>query len=180
MSSIDWISIKNEYINTTISYRKLAEKYSVSFATLQQKAKKEHWKNERDNQYDRTMTKVRQKTAAVIVKKEVNRIERLTNVSDILLAKLEQAAGQLDNYVVTNKVRVKTVEYDNAVKGKPKKETTVETEKLAVVDGIIDKQGLKQLASALKDIKDIQAVASSNDCQLDKLDDVLTKIGGEI
>lgn len=180
MSNIDWISIKSEYINTTISYRKLAEKYSVSFATLQQKAKKECWKNERDNQYDKTMTKVRQKTAAVIVKKEVNRIERLTNVSDILLAKLEQAAGQLDNYVVTNKVKVKTVEYDNEVKGKPKKETTTETENLAVVDGIIDKQGLKQLASALKDIKDIQSVASSNDSQLDKLDDVLIKIGGEI
>ena len=39
----DWIAIKNDYINTDISYRKLAGKYNVSFATLRARAKKEDW-----------------------------------------------------------------------------------------------------------------------------------------
>lgn len=175
MANIDWIAIKNEYINTNISYRKLSEKYNVSFATLQLKAKKECWKNEHDKQYDKTMTKIRQKTAAVIVKKEINRMERLTNVSDMLLEKVEQAANQLENYIVTNKIKIKTVEYDNKVIGKPQKETTTETENLAIVDGIIDKQGLKCLASALKDLKEIQTTLQSNQKQDPTETDPLTQ-----
>lgn len=154
--STEWLKIKNEYINTGISYRKLAEKHNVSFATLQVRAKKESWTNERDKQYDKVETMVRQKTANVIVGKEVDRIARITSLADQLSDKLEQAIEELDRTMVTHKKKTRTIEYkDKQATGKPTKETIEEEEKLVEIASIIDKAGLKQLTGALKDIKEI-------------------------
>lgn len=46
---MDWDAIKTEYITTDTSYRKLAEKYKVSFSTLRKIAAKEHWTELRHN-----------------------------------------------------------------------------------------------------------------------------------
>lgn len=43
MANYDWNAIKTEYITTSISYRKLCEKYNVSFTTLVKRAGKEKW-----------------------------------------------------------------------------------------------------------------------------------------
>lgn len=40
---IDWEIIKNEYLTTDTSYRKLAKKYNVNQATISTRAKKENW-----------------------------------------------------------------------------------------------------------------------------------------
>ena len=47
-----------------------------------------------------------------------------------------------------------SVEYDSDLK-KPVNETLLEKENVEIVEGMIDKMGLKQLVSTLKDIKDI-------------------------
>lgn len=160
--SADWLKIRNEYISGNISYRKLAEKHEVSFATLQSRAKKEHWAEERDRQHDKIKTEVGQQTAAVIVKKEVDRISRILSTADLLLARVEEAAGQLDTHIVTNRVKTKKVTYNS--KSKATKEVTTEEELKAVVPGPVDRLGLQQVAAALKSIKDtVQAVDSSGD-----------------
>lgn len=64
--AIDWLAIKNDYINGHGSYRKLAEKYGVSFNTLQLRGRKENWKAEKDAHYDKTTTKLRQKSSEKI------------------------------------------------------------------------------------------------------------------
>ena len=176
VAGIDWVSIKNEYVNTNTSYRKLAEKYHVSLPTVAKKSKEENWIEYRKQNLNNTCTKVIQKTAAVIVRKEVNRIERLTNVSDILLAKLEKAAEQLEDHVVNETCKTKTNTYvdESAV------EITKEQKTLMTQKGIVKTNELKQIASALKDIKDIQSISNANDGQLDKLDEVLEKIEGEV
>ena len=46
---MDWERIKAEYIAGGTSYRKLAEKYDVSFSTLRKVAAKEHWSELRNN-----------------------------------------------------------------------------------------------------------------------------------
>lgn len=46
---MDWKKIKAEYIAGGTSYRKLAEKYGVSFSTLRKVAAKEHWSELRNN-----------------------------------------------------------------------------------------------------------------------------------
>ena len=40
---MDWNALKTEYITTSISYRKLAEKHNISFDTLKYQAKTDKW-----------------------------------------------------------------------------------------------------------------------------------------
>lgn len=60
--AVDWLAIRNDYINGGGSYRKLAEKYGVSASRLMQKAAKEKWKDEREANISRTYEKTKQKT----------------------------------------------------------------------------------------------------------------------
>lgn len=162
---INWLKIRNEYINGNISYRKLAEKYSVSFNTLQYRAKKEKWFEERKRQHDKITTKSRQKTAEKIAEKEANRIARIENAADKLLKKIEIATEQLDQFIVTNMAKQKEIKYvrNKAGFGKPEKETIQEIEHKEVVKtNFLDRKGLKELTSALKDLKDIQISVSED------------------
>lgn len=60
--AVDWLKIKTEYISGDISYRKLAEKHSVPFPTLRDRATSEGWKKQRDKQRDKVITKAEQKS----------------------------------------------------------------------------------------------------------------------
>lgn len=60
--AVDWLTIRNDYINGGGSYRKLAEKYGVSFNTLQDRAKREEWKTLKDNQHDKITAESLQKS----------------------------------------------------------------------------------------------------------------------
>lgn len=156
---VDWLKLKNEYINGNISYRKLAEKHGVSFNTLKDRAKKEKWFDERKKQHNEITTKSQQKTAEKIAEQEANRLSRISTAADRLLDKIEEATEQLESFIVTSKSKTKTVTYVNsrAGFGKPKKEVIKEDESKQVIQaGFIDRKGLKELASALKDLKDIQ------------------------
>ena len=156
MASVDWIKIKNEYINTQTSYRKLADKYNIPLITLSTKAKKEKWVDLRKKQYDKTSTKVLQKTAEKIVNKEADRLSRLASAADRLLEKIEEATEQLNSHLVTNKTKTKVIEYNNNDRpDKPTKEIVEENEKVEFVFGDVDKKGLKYISGALKDVKDI-------------------------
>lgn len=52
MANIDWLSIKNEYVNTNTSYRKLAQKYGVNKDTIAKRAQSENWAKAKDIQTD--------------------------------------------------------------------------------------------------------------------------------
>lgn len=64
--AVDWLAIRNDYINGGGSYRKLAEKYGVNKDTIAQKAKSEGWREQRDIQTDKTQTETIQKTQGKI------------------------------------------------------------------------------------------------------------------
>ncbi len=155
----DWIKIRNEYINGHISYRKLAEKHEVSYQTLRDRAVKEKWFAKRTEQRDKIQAKTEQKTVEILAEKEANRLLRISNAADRLLEKIEEATEQLDQFIVTNKVKSKEVKYvhGKAGFGKPEREIVKEIEDKRVVKAThLDRLGLKQLASALKDLRDIQ------------------------
>lgn len=156
---IDWIKLRNEYINGNISYRKLAEKHGVSWQTLRDRAVKEKWFEKRKNQRDKIQKKTEQKTAEKIAEKEAQRQLRISNAADKLLKKIEIATEQLDQFITISKIKQKEVKYvtDKAGFGKPEKETVKEIEDKRIVKADhLDRLGLKQLTSALKDLKDIQ------------------------
>lgn len=161
--AVDWLTIRNDYINGGGSYRKLAEKYGVSFSTLEKRAREENWKSEKEKQCERIATEVRQKTEAAIIAKEVKRVERLLAISDKLIDKIERSVTELDLAQVTNKTKTKVIEYKNGKRpDKPTKETIEEKEEILAVSSIVDRKGLQQVAMALKAMWDITGEHEAN------------------
>ena len=60
--AVNWLKIKNDYINGGGSYRKLAEKYGVSTKSIVEHAKAEEWQYLKAQQENRTSTSLQQKT----------------------------------------------------------------------------------------------------------------------
>ena len=82
----DWKAIKTEYITTDTSYRKLAQKYGVSYNAIGNRSRQENWQEMRDQHLTKTMTK----TMNAIASQQANRAARLQSVADKLLAKVER------------------------------------------------------------------------------------------
>ena len=158
----DWQAIKTEYITTDTSYRKLAEKYGVSRVQIGAVGKEEKWVELRRQHLDRTLTK----TVEKISNKQADKMARIDDLADKLLEKLEQAITELDLQLAKHTDKTKTIEYNNDRRpDKPTKEVVHEEEKLLEVKSIVDRQGLKQIASALKDIKEVKMLRSELDKQ---------------
>lgn len=154
---VEWNKIKTEYINGYISQQKLAEKHGIPYQTLRDRANKEKWRAKRDEQRKKIGKKTEEKTAEKIATAEANRMERINAAADKLLEKIELATEQLDLYLTKDKRK-----YTQPVKDKNTGKTVyvdVEEEKVKFEKASrIDRAGLKQIASALKDLKDIQLV----------------------
>lgn len=155
----DWNAIKTEYVSTSISQRALAGKYGVAPTTLRRRVKNERWDEERGA----IRRKAAQATAAVVVEKEADRASRILSLSDRLADRIEQAIEQLDRTTAKTKTRVREIEYgDSDAKGKPTREVIAEEENVVEVSTIVDRLGLQQLTTALKNIKDINAELDSD------------------
>ena len=87
---MDWKKLRAEYIKGGTSYRKLAEKYNVSFHTLRKQAAKENWKALRDETSAKTVTKI----IEIESDHQADRMKRLLTVSDKLLMAVEDAVDK--------------------------------------------------------------------------------------
>lgn len=151
MANIDWIKIKNEYINTKISQRKLAEKYDVSINTLTKRAIREKWKNERDKQYSKVTAKVQQKTVEKIASKEVDRLSNVLLLSDKLIPKILKAIEQIESYLVGGEVSD---------------------------IGMVDVDRLRKIVASVKDLKEIVKENDNENNSENQIADKLIKIFG--
>ena len=128
---MDWEKLKIEYITTKTSYRKLAEKYGVSFNTLKTHAVEEGWNKLKQQAQEKATTKIVNTVANEIAKNSV----KIDKVADKLLDKICDTIDAIE---------------------------------------LLDSQSIKQLTSALKDIKDIKGIKSDADmreqeARIDKL-----------
>ena len=82
--AIDWEKIRTEYVTTSTSYRKLAEKYGVNYSALGARARAEGWVEQRTQYQNETHTK----TLDRISSKQVERAAKLHNAVDTLLQKI--------------------------------------------------------------------------------------------
>lgn len=96
----DWQSIKTEYITTDTSYRKLAEKYGVSYNAIGNRSRQENWQDLRDQHLSKTMTK----TMNVIASKQAERTAKLIGVSDLLLNKVKSLLEENEELLVDSTV----------------------------------------------------------------------------
>ncbi len=63
---IDWVKIKSEYINSSISTRDLAKKHDIKYAALRDRAAREQWVAMRAEHTSKTIALTEQKTAEKI------------------------------------------------------------------------------------------------------------------
>ena len=115
---VDWNAIKAEYIAGGTSYRKLAEKYGVSFTTLTRTAQRENWVGLRQQSEDKVTTNI---------------VNQVTNTKTKNAIKLETVADKALEKIY---------------------------ELLEVAN---DTQSLKQITSALRDIKEVKGIKSAAD-----------------
>ncbi len=146
----DWKKIKAEYITTDTSYRRLAEKYGIHYHVISERGKAEKWVELRKQHRDKTLTKALEK----ISEKQSDKMARIDSLADQLLDKLEKAIGELDMAITVHKEKVETETGENTLEYK-----------VAEHGGIVDRKGLREIASALKDLKEVKMIRSELDEQ---------------
>ena len=144
----DWKKIKAEYITTGISYRRLAEKYGLHYHVISERGKAENWVELRTQHRDKTLTKALDK----ISERQSDKMARIDALADQLLDKLEKAIGELDMAITVHKEKVETGTGENT-----------REYKVAEPGGIVDRKGLREIASALKDLKEVKGIRSALD-----------------
>ena len=77
----DWQAIKNEFITSKTSFRKLAEKYGLNKDTIWKKAKEEDWDGQRRQHIDNVQTEL----LSSDIEQKVSRAEKLNEAADMLL-----------------------------------------------------------------------------------------------
>lgn len=159
--SSDWkAKAKNEYLRGGISYRKLAEKYGVTRSVIEKLAKKENWVELRRQ----VAVKTEAKTVDKISEAKADRAARMETIADGLMDRLEQALIELDRQMVKAKNTTKVIKYDNDRRpDKPTKEVVSEKEELIEVPALIDRKGVRDIAAALKDIREVLHIRSDDE-----------------
>ena len=95
-NSVDWKAIKAEYIAGGIGYRKLADKYGVSFGTLSKIAMRENWTDLRKKACEKTGTVL----AETIGKRNAKKSAKIDTLVDMLLDRL---IDRMDDLLVEGK-----------------------------------------------------------------------------
>ena len=154
VAKYDWIALKKEYI--------LGDYKSVS-AFLKEKGIKatgntnkqtKGWNNKKAEKEQKKGNKIIEKVIEKESEKEDQQIVDIRLIANELALDIIKAQKELNMHIARNKKKTKTVKYDYKT-NKPSKETIDETEEVTSYMSIIDRQGLKQLTSALKDLHDI-------------------------
>nr|DAJ09187.1 MAG TPA: hypothetical protein [Caudoviricetes sp.] len=162
MAKYDWKKLEKEYI--------LGDYKSVS-SFLKDKGinnngtTRKHtlgWKDKKRQKEDKKATKIIEKTIEKESEKEAQQIADIKNIANELALKVLKANSELNKHIAKAKTKTKTVTFDSKTL-KPSKEVIVEKEEAGEYISIIDRQGLKMLASALKDLNDILSDKKEND-----------------
>ena len=157
-----WVEIEHEYVTDIsrkpCSLEDLAKKYSIPIQTIKDQSATGKWSDKRAEYKLKTTQKLIEKSSDA----DADRIARLLSIADKAAEKAEQALGELEQYVVRDKKKVKTVEYkDNTAIGKPTKEIIDETEHINIASGPVDRLGLSQVTGALKNLKEIYMIPAT-------------------
>ena len=180
MAKYDWVQLEKEYILS--DYKSVSDFLrnkginNNSYARNNTKGWKEKKRQNTDKKVAKTIEKVTEKEA----EKEAQQIVNIKSIANDLALNIIKANSQLETYIVKNKKKTKKVKYDYKI-SKPKEEEITENEEINTMKGIIDRQGLKMLTSALRDLNEIIGEDKETDKEtLEKLDQVLKGLGGVV
>lgn len=178
MAKYDWKQLEKEYVLS--DYKSVSSFLKDKGISINGSTKKstKGWKNKKVLKEERKSAKVIEKVIEKESEQDAQKILEVKNVANDLLQKIVQANNELNMHLAKNKKKTKTVEYDYKC-NKPSKETIEENEEIKSYVDIIDRQGLKMLTSALKDLNDILSSKEDNNKE-NKIDQYLSKLEGVI
>ena len=176
MSKYDWKQLEKEYIlSDHKSVSSFLKEKGISINGSTKKSTK-GWKNKKVLKEDKKGTKIIEKVIEKESEKEAQQIVDIKTIANDLALNIIKANSQLQTYIVKKKKKTKTVKYDYKAM-KPSEEKTTEDEEIETMNGIVDRQGLKMLASALKDLNDILTdKQGNNESDLNNAKEILVKI----
>jgi hypothetical protein len=157
--SVSWVNIEHEYVTDIrkkpCTLEELAAKHNIAIGTIEKYSMQHEWSEKRKQYKENIQRKAIEKSSDA----DADRIVRLLQIADLAADKAEQALNELESYVVRDKKKIRTVEYkDNTAIGKPTKEVVDEKESVRTEMGPVDRLGLSQVTSALKNIKELYAL----------------------
>lgn len=162
MAKYNWKELEKEYIlsdyksvNAFLKEKGISRNKTTNTQTKEWNIKK-HQKDIKKT--SKTIDKVTEKES----EKEAQQIADIKSIANDLALNIIKANSQLETYIVKDKKKTKKVKYNYKI-GKPSEEEITEEENLKTTEGIIDRQGLKMLSSALKDLNEILADKKDND-----------------
>ncbi len=180
MAKYDWKQLEKEYILSDYkSIKDFLENQNIKYnGNAREKTK--GWTIKKVTKQEEKSNKVIEKVTEKEAEKEAEQIANIKTIANDLALNIIEANKQLETYIVKNKKKTKKVKYDYKV-SKPSEEEITEDEKIEIMKGIIDRQGLKMLTSALKDLNEIIGDdKSTNKETLERLDEVLKGLGGVV
>jgi uncharacterized protein YjcR len=146
----DWIAVKTEYITTRMSYRELADKWSVSFRTLADRAKRENWTGEREAYRNKTVSKTVQKLADIAGADYARKLLKLQTAADNMgevIAEIFEDTEQFRRHIVTQ------VSSGGKMRVECKKMKKVDTKAIKDITG-----ALKDMALTMRNLYDMPTV----------------------
>ena len=166
----DWLKLRNEYLQSSLSLRKLAEKHGVNYSTLKSRAARERWAQSRAARTARAAPSAR----------EADRLAQLKAIGDRLTAQLARATGELDKQTVKHRRKTREVTYDDReAAGKPVMETVEERVLLEVVDAPVDSMGLKRLSATLKILREVAVAEGGGGQALAQVEALMRRLDEE-
>ena len=86
-----WSKIRAEWLKGGITHAELAKKYGISVKTIQNRAYKEGWKNQKG----KIREKVEEQTRDRVVRARVNHLDKLIQANELLLDSMVKLAEQV-------------------------------------------------------------------------------------
>jgi hypothetical protein len=161
MAKYNWQELEKEYIlgdykNVTVF---LKEKNIPNNGSTRKQTT--GWGDKKRQKQEKVKTKTIQKVIEKTSTQDSNKILNIKDTAEELLKKINTSIEELDRYIAKTTTKTKKVKYDYKAM-KPEEEVTTEENVINEYKAIIDRNGLKQLTSALKDINDIIGINSGD------------------
>ena len=152
--------VKKAYIAENCSLKELGKRFGLSPRTIGRRSAAENWRLLRQEHSRATL----ERALDLLERSQAEKLARMEEVSQELLARVSEAIGQLDLQVLREIRKERDILYENSQRpDKPTKEISVERETLTNLRTPIDRNGIKLLAAALKDIKEVQMLRNPSD-----------------
>ena len=147
----DWKKIKAEYIRG-VSYRKLADKYGVSFSSIQKRGAKEKWTDLRKMSSRKSDEKIVESVAS----QEARRVDGIQTVADMLLEKIKEGVADGSLIIDSQSIRQITASIKDLREIKGYKSELDMQEQLARIEK------LRKDAQTEEESKDIRVVIENS------------------